>query len=111
MLPVIGDTLSVAEADERGGRVLMRMYVASDSAPSTQALRNLAVLRERFGGQDWEVEVVDVFEHPALAEADRVLATPVLIRLFPTRRLSVIGDFADMHAVANALDLRREVAS
>jgi circadian clock protein KaiB len=87
------------------------MYVASDSAPSTQALRNLAVLRERFGGQDWEVEVVDVFEHPALAEADRVLATPVLIRLFPTRRLSVIGDFADMHAVANALDLRREVAS
>ncbi len=105
------ETLSVAEEDDRAGRVLMRMYVAADSAPSAQALKQLSVLRERFGGEDWEVEVVDVFEHPALAEADRVLATPILIRLFPTRRLSVIGDFADLHAVADALDLRREVAS
>ncbi|MGZ4307715.1 MAG: circadian clock KaiB family protein [Solirubrobacteraceae bacterium] len=101
----------MAESDERGGRVLMRMYVASDSAPSAHARRQLAVLRERFGGEDWEVEVVDVFEQPTLAAADRVLATPVLIRLFPTRRLSVIGDFADLDAVASALDLREEVAS
>ena len=103
----------VAEAGEAGeaaGRGLMRLYVASDSLPSAQARRQLAVLRERFGGEDWEVEVVDVFEQPALAEADRILATPVLIRLFPTRRLSVIGDFADVHAVANALDLGQEAA-
>jgi circadian clock protein KaiB len=101
----------VAEADEAGTRVVMRMYVASDSVPSVQARRQLAALRERFGGEDWEVEVVDVFEQPALAEADRVLATPVLIRLLPTRRLSVIGDFADFDAVADALDLQQEVVS
>lgn len=100
----------MVEADEATGRVLMRMYVASDSAPSAQARRQLAVLRERFGGEDWEVEIVDVFEQPALAEADRILATPVLIRLLPTRRLSVIGDFADVDAVATALDLLQEVA-
>jgi circadian clock protein KaiB len=94
---------------EEGNRVLMRMYVASDSAPSVQARRQLAVLRELFGGENWDIEVIDVFEQPALAEADRVLATPVLIRLFPTRRLSVIGDFADVNAVAAALDLRQEV--
>jgi KaiB domain len=52
-----------------------------------------------------------VFQQPALAEADRILATPILIRLFPTRRLSVIGDFADLHAVAAALDLEQELAS
>jgi circadian clock protein KaiB len=87
------------------------MYVARDSVPSTQARRQLAALRERLGGEDWEVEIVDVFEQPALAETDRVLATPVLIRLFPTRRLSVIGDFADVDAVADALDLQQEVVS
>jgi hypothetical protein len=51
-----------------------------------------------------------VFEQPELAEADRVLATPILIRLFPTRRLTVIGDFADVDAVAGALELEREAA-
>jgi circadian clock protein KaiB len=100
----------MAEVVEQSGRISIRMYVASDSAASGQARRQLAVLRERFGGEDWEVEVVDVFEQPALAEADRILATPILIRLLPTRRLSVIGDFADLQAVANALDLQQEVA-
>jgi circadian clock protein KaiB len=101
----------VDEAAEPAGRVLLRMYVARDSVPSTLARRQLGVLRERLGGEDWEVEIVDVFEQPALAEADRVLATPVLIRLFATRRLSVIGDFADVDAVADALDLQPEVVS
>jgi circadian clock protein KaiB len=82
------------------------MYVASDSAPSAQARRQFAALRERLGGEHWDVEVVDVFERPALAEADHVLATPVLIRLSPPPRLSVIGDFSDPDAVALALDLQ-----
>jgi circadian clock protein KaiB len=101
----------VVKAGEPTGEVVLRMYVARDTVPSTQARRQLAVLRERLGGQDWEVEIVDVFDQPALAEADRVLATPVLIRLFATRRLSVIGDFADVDAVADALDLQQEVVS
>ncbi len=62
--------------DEADEAVVLRMYVASDSVHSMQARRQLAGLRERFGGEDWEVEVVNVFEQPALAEADRVLATP-----------------------------------
>jgi circadian clock protein KaiB len=90
---------------DEGERFVLRLYVASDTRPSAQARRQLVALRERFGGERWEVEVVDVFEQPALAEADRILATPVLIRLFPPPRLSVIGDFGDAQAVARALDL------
>jgi circadian clock protein KaiB len=85
------------------------LYVARDTGPSAQARRQLAALRERLGGKHWEVEVVDVFERPGLAEADRILATPVLVRLFPEPRLSVIGDFGDVHAVATALDLEEEM--
>lgn len=95
----------MGESNEERGRVLLRMYVASNSAPSAQARRQLAALRERLGGEHWEVEIVDVFEQPRLAEADRILATPVLIRLFPEPRLSVVGDFSDSHTVAVALDL------
>ena len=95
--------------DQEGGRVSLRLYVASETAPSAQARRQLAALRERLGGEQWEVEVVDVFEQPALAEADRILATPVLVRLRPEPRLSVIGDFGDSHAVAVALNLEEEL--
>jgi circadian clock protein KaiB len=89
--------------------VSLRLYVARDSAPSAQARRQLAALRDRFGGEDWAVEIVDVFEQPELAEADRILATPVLVRILPGRRLSVIGDFGDTDAVAMVLDLQEAV--
>jgi circadian clock protein KaiB len=88
---------------------VLRLYVAGETAPSAQARRQLAVLRERLGDEHWEVEVVDVFERPGLAETDRILATPILIRLSPPPRMSVIGDFSDSHAVANALDLEEGV--
>jgi circadian clock protein KaiB len=84
---------------------MLRMYVASNSAPSTKARRQLAELQSRFGGEDWGIQIVDVFEEPALAEADRILATPVLIRMLPLPRLSVIGDFGDLEVVADALDI------
>jgi circadian clock protein KaiB len=101
----------MSELDRGSGRVWLRLYVASDSAPSAQARRQLAALQKRLDGEDWELEVVDVFEQPGLAEADRILATPVLVRLFPEPRLSVIGDFSDSHAVAVALDLQEALDS
>jgi circadian clock protein KaiB len=96
----------VRSVDGERGPVSLRLYVARDTAPSAQARRQLTALRERLGGEAWEVEIVDVFEQPGLAEADRVLATPVLIRLSPAPRVSVIGDFGDSHAVATVLDLK-----
>ena len=89
------------------GRVgaALRLYVAADSAPSLLARRQLELVRERLGGEDLEVEVVDVFESPEMAEGDGIIATPVLVRLYPPPRLSVIGDLGDWREVARLLDL------
>jgi circadian clock protein KaiB len=94
---------STAEPDV--AQVALRLYVAGDSAPSALARRQLKTLREQLGGDGWEVEVVDVFDRPDLAEEDRILATPVLIRFLPPPRLGVIGDLSDWRAVAATLNL------
>jgi len=92
------------DVPERVG-VALRLFVAADSGPSMLARRQLELVRERLGGEDWEVEVVDVFESPEVAEADGIIATPVLVRLSPGPRLSVIGDLGDWREVARILDL------
>jgi circadian clock protein KaiB len=81
------------------------LYVTDDTAPSGYARGQLQTLREHLEGDDWQIDVVDVIERPDLAEADGILATPVLIRLHPAPRLSVIGDLADWRAVGTILDL------
>jgi circadian clock protein KaiB len=101
-----GGAISTGGNDVGGhAHYALRLYVAGDSRPSVQARGQLEILREQLGAEGWQVEVVNVFDRPDLAEEDRILATPILIRLLPAPRLSVIGDLSDWRAVAAILDL------
>jgi circadian clock protein KaiB len=94
-----------------GALVDLCLFVAGDTGPSSRARRQLERFRAELGDADWRVEVVDVVERPDLAEQAGIVATPVLIRLAPLPRRSVIGDFGDFQAVADVLGLggdRRE---
>ena len=50
--------------------------------------------------------MIDVLEHPALAEDDKVLATPTLIKRLPPPLRRVIGDLSDKHKVLLGLEVR-----
>ena len=56
-------------------------------------------------GPGVEAEVIDVLERPQLADEERVLATPMLVRVEPPPRCSVIGDLSDEQTVARVLSL------
>ena len=70
------------DTPERVG-VALRLYVAADSAPSTLARRQLELVRERLGGVDLGGRGCGVLECPEVAEADGIVAMPVLVRLYP----------------------------
>lgn len=57
------------------------------------------------GGEGHDHEVVDILENPELAEQERLLATPTLIKTAPGASVRVIGDLSDTKAVAEALGL------
>lgn len=85
--------------------VELRLFVAGDRGPSARARRELEGVRVEFEGIDWRVEVIDVLERPDLAEAMGIVATPVLIRVVPAPRRSIIGDLSDWQRVAEVLEL------
>ncbi len=88
-----------------GTSVELCLFVAGDTGPSARARRQFERLRAELGGADWRVEVVDVVERPELAERAGIVATPVLVRVSPLPRRSIIGDLADVRAVADVLEL------
>ena len=49
--------------------------------------------------------IIDVLERPQLAEEDKILATPTLIRESPTPPRRIIGDLSDPEKVILSLDL------
>ena len=84
---------------------LFRLFVAGDGPRSHQAVDNLHRLRSELG-LDAEIAVVDVLEQPEVAEAERILTTPTLIRERPAPPLRVTGDLSDRAIVIQALTLQ-----
>jgi circadian clock protein KaiB len=49
--------------------------------------------------------IIDVLERPQLAEDERILVTPTLIKPLPLPSRRVIGDLSDLEKVLSELDL------
>lgn len=86
-------------------RFMLRLYVMGRTPPSQRAIANLrnicaAELKDRC-----EIEVVDILESPALAEMEKILATPTLVRRRPEPIKKIIGDLSDREKVLFGLDL------
>lgn len=85
-----------------------RLYVAGQSERSGAAEANLRALCESRLPGGYELEVVDTRKQPALAEEQRILATPTVVRLTPPPQRRVIGDLSDPRRAAYALGLPDE---
>jgi circadian clock protein KaiB len=84
------------------------LYVTSDSPRAAAAERNLRRICDRVLAGRYVLRVVDLLSDLENATADRVLATPTLIRKHPLPERRVIGDLSDEQTVLFGLDLRAE---
>lgn len=82
----------------------LRLYVNGQAPESLAVEGNLRRVCDDVG-LVYEVEVLDVTQHPGSAEEDRVVLTPTLIRLTPPE-MRVAGDLSDVEAALDGLGLR-----
>jgi circadian clock protein KaiB len=88
--------------------LLLRLYIAGNSASSRRAEQNLVGLRSYMKTEAWEVEVIDVLTKPELAEKAGILATPTLSYEHPVRPRRIIGDLSDAKRVLAFLGIERK---
>ncbi|MDZ7661818.1 circadian clock KaiB family protein [Thiohalophilus sp.] len=88
--------------------IVLRLYIAGKTATAERAIENLrriiAELEET--DQQVDVEVVDILEQPQLAEDERILATPVVIKKLPVPLRRIVGDLSELDKVLIGLDLK-----
>ena len=82
----------------------LKLYVVRGTPSSDRALAALDGLRQGLG-DDARIEVVDLSEQPEVAERERIVATPMLVRLSPAPVLRIIGDLTDHEKVRWGLGL------
>lgn len=85
----------------------LRLFVHGGSPRSAVALHNLTLFRRDQGEDLVDFEVVDVLTNTHLAEENKILATPTLVRLMPLPVVRIVGDLSDRSTLASLISASR----
>lgn len=94
---------NTTSSTDDGAELVLRIYLSGLSGRSKIARTIAQGLCDEYPGAT--LEVVDVLERPDLAEKERVLATPTLVRVRPLPQVRLVGDMSDEAKVRRFLDL------
>jgi circadian clock protein KaiB len=89
-------------------RYILKLYVAGQSPKSVNAIANLKKICEENLQGRYELEVIDLYQQPQLAQGEQVIALPTLIRKLPPPLRRIIGDMSDTERVLVGLDIRKK---
>lgn len=85
---------------------VLKLYVTGRTPRSERAIMTLREICETELAGRYELVVIDVLEQPTLAENEKILATPTLIKELPPPLRRMIGDLSDKEKVLLGLDLQ-----
>ena len=72
---------------------------------SQRAIANLRAFCDRELPQKSKIKIIDVIKSPEIAESEKILITPTLIREMPLPKERIIGDLSDTKVLSSALNL------
>lgn len=90
------------------GKYRLKLYITGQTSRSKRAVTNLRrICEDKLKGK-YELIIVDILEQPQLAENEKVIATPTLVKELPPPARRIIGDLSDQKQVLLGLDLQME---
>jgi circadian clock protein KaiB len=98
--------LEQAAAKRQSERYVLRLYIAGLTPRSTLAVRNIRRICDEHLHGRYDLEVVDLYRHPTLAEGEQIIAAPTLVKKLPLPLRRFIGDMSNTERILVGMDLR-----
>ena len=87
------------------GKYVLRLFVAGATAKSRQAVLRVRQLCDAELKDNYELEVIDIYQQPNLARDNQIVATPTLVKELPLPACRFIGNLANTTGLFVELDL------
>ena len=85
-----------------------RLYVSGNTRRSAVAIANVRRICEQYLPGQYDLEVIDVYQQPAMTKKAQVIAVPTLIKELPFPPQRFVGDMSNTERIVVGLKLRRE---
>ena len=86
-------------------KYILKLYIAGLSPRSERAITNLNKICDTHLKGRYELQVIDLYQHPTLAKGEQIVAAPTLVKKLPLPLRKIIGDMSDEEKVLVGLDL------
>jgi len=100
------DDIDLKVVNQGKEKYVLRLYITGSTIRSVLALTNLKKICEEYLEGRYELEVIDLYQHPGLAKGEQIIAAPTLIKKIPLPFRRIIGDMSDKEKVLMGLDLK-----
>jgi len=84
---------------------VLRLYVAGNTQRSASTILALRKICEEHLQGRYQLEVIDIYQQPAAARTDDIIATPTLVKRLPLPIRRMIGDLTKTERVLVGLNL------
>ena len=103
----ITDTMKVntETSDAEQKTYVLRLFVTGILPNSVRAVVNIKAICEKYLKNKCELEIIDIYQQPALALTEDILAVPVLIKKSPLPEVRMVGDLSNVEKVLNGLGI------
>jgi circadian clock protein KaiB len=88
-------------------RWVLKLYVTGTTPASQRAIARVREICERHLLGRYQLEVIDIYQLPALAKDEQIIAAPTLIKVLPAPLRRFIGDMTRAERVLFGLDVRK----
>jgi circadian clock protein KaiB len=96
------DTLALKEVYK------LRLFVTGASPNSSRAIENLNGICETYLKGRYEIQIIDVYQQPLIAQSEQIIALPLLIKSEPAPVRRLVGDMSDTGKVLRGLGISPE---
>ena len=90
-----GTTLAALAHLEDTQTFVLRLYVTGMTPRSTRAISSVRAVCEEFLAGRYDLQIIDVYQQPALIRDEQILATPTLVKKGPEPQRRMIGDMSN----------------
>jgi circadian clock protein KaiB len=93
-------------AKQNSATYVFRLYITGMTPRSIQAIAKVRQLCEKHLAGRFELKVIDIYQQPALAKGEQIIATPTLIKELPLPLRKIIGDMSEAEKFLVGVDLK-----
>ena len=83
----------------------LKLYITGASPNSTKAVANIKHICEQHLKGRYNLEIIDVYQASSIAQAEQIVALPLLVKLSPYPKKRLIGNMSDTGKVLKGLEL------